>query len=183
MADLNKGSGIGLPGQAPARMEQVQEIEHLQLQRERTGTHAWKRLAKREVEVVNPWSATTVPRHDPASLPVQTRCSSDQRLQSRLLPHDCIGIPVEPNLGGVADIPWDIDGIVCAGAIAVEITSLSMLRRQRIGHAGSPDVYNGKGRRPSGPRRPEGSRDHDSMRLIEVRYAECCAVHPAGHRT
>src|SRR5207237_2759643 len=118
-----------------------------------------QRLANRRIRSIHPRAAATVAGNDSPSLTPQARRVVDEFLECRGLRRRIV--PGEHNLRRVACVTWDVDRLIRARAISVQITQACSARiGERKWRAGLADVVERDVGFPPAPRRGIACREH-----------------------
>jgi len=107
--------GRGHPAEAPATIQEIQQVEYVELRFHATHPHRYP-LAQRDHRSMRPGFAATVPLQDVTSLLPKTGRILDEPLERRRLPR--IG---EHDFARVGGVTGDIDRIVDIRPIRVQV--------------------------------------------------------------
>ena len=142
------GNGAGQLHSTPARIEKIQHVENLKLERQGLRIRRRQRLANGQVRQVHPRRATTVARHDASALLAADRVPVDEAIERRLLRCDFRRRTGEPDLGRVGGRARDVDRIISNCAVGIQIAAtLRSAGDVRVREARSADI----GEREIGP--------------------------------
>src|SRR6267378_576425 len=113
---VEDGAERGQLDLTPMRVEQVEEVEDVELQRQRLAPDRRNGLADRQVEAVLEWRTAAVALHDPSPLTVETWLRLDEVLESlrgrRVLHESAAGAGADLNLRAIGGVPRHVNRVV-----------------------------------------------------------------------
>src|SRR5829696_7543933 len=173
---LARGRQHGAGGQldsSPARVEQVQKVEDLELDRPGVIAHAGKALPNRQIGQMHPGRAAAVPRHDRAALLTQTARAIDEALECELLSRHVRRSASEHDLLRIERRTRDVDRVVANRSVGIEIAAtLRPARDVSVWKARAAHVEEPRCGLEPPPGRAKGAGHAHAKRLIEIRCPE-----------
>src|SRR5262249_49845942 len=121
LTNLLQERGVRHLRQAPAAVQQVEQIEHLDL--DSKGVPSWARqpLSERHAEAGHPRAPAAVPRHDVPALREQAWGRRDKTLKRLLLHRYLVWRAGKPNLVWVERGVWHVNGVVQGSTVRVQV--------------------------------------------------------------